>query len=85
MPLIYLSASKADIEKISAYECGFDPFGEVRQPFDVRFYLVSILFIIFDLEITFLFPLGCVALLVGCVWFFYYDFISININYWIFL
>lgn len=45
-----------DIEKISAYECGFHPFEDTRQKFNVRFYLVSILFIIFDLEITFLFP-----------------------------
>jgi NADH:ubiquinone oxidoreductase subunit 3 (subunit A) len=45
-----------DIEKISAYECGFHPFEDTRAKFDVRFYLVAILFIIFDLEITFLFP-----------------------------
>jgi len=45
-----------DIEKISAYECGFHPFEDTRNKFDVRFYLVAILFIIFDLEITFLFP-----------------------------
>jgi len=44
------------IEKNSAYECGFSPFGEARNKFDVRFYLVGILFIIFDLEIIFLFP-----------------------------
>ena|ERR1700753_4047278 len=44
------------IEKNSAYECGFSPFGEARNKFDVRFYLVGILFIIFDLEIVFLFP-----------------------------
>jgi NADH-quinone oxidoreductase subunit A len=43
-------------EKVSAYECGFEPFGDARAKFDVRFYLVSILFIIFDLEIAFLFP-----------------------------
>ena len=43
-------------EKISAYECGFEPFGDARSKFDVRFYLVSILFIIFDLEVAFLFP-----------------------------
>lgn len=43
-------------EKLSAYECGFDPFGDTRGRFDVRFYLVAILFIIFDLEITFFFP-----------------------------
>lgn len=45
-----------DAEKISAYECGFEPFGNARSKFDVRFYLVSILFIIFDLEVAFLFP-----------------------------
>src|SRR5690349_3712079 len=45
-----------DLEKLSAYECGFDPFSDARDRFDVRFYLVSILFIIFDLEVTFLFP-----------------------------
>ncbi|MCL4131368.1 UNVERIFIED_CONTAM: hypothetical protein GTU68_060097 [Idotea baltica] len=45
-----------DIEKVSAYECGFHPFMDTRAKFDVRFYLVAILFIIFDLEISFLFP-----------------------------
>jgi NADH-quinone oxidoreductase subunit A len=43
-------------EKLSAYECGFEPFEDARRRFDVRFYLVSILFIIFDLEVAFLFP-----------------------------
>jgi NADH-quinone oxidoreductase subunit A len=43
-------------EKLAAYECGFDPFGDARRRFDVRFYLVAILFIIFDLEVAFLFP-----------------------------
>lgn len=47
---------KPDREKNSAYECGFEPFENARSKFDVRFYLVSILFIIFDLEIAFLFP-----------------------------
>ncbi|MCL4163498.1 UNVERIFIED_CONTAM: hypothetical protein GTU68_061210 [Idotea baltica] len=45
-----------DKEKISAYECGFSPFEDARQKFDIRFYLVAILFIVFDLEITYLFP-----------------------------
>ena len=45
-----------DAEKVSAYECGFNAFDDARIKFDVRFYLVSILFIIFDLEIAFLFP-----------------------------
>ncbi len=43
-------------EKLSAYECGFEAFGDARRKFDVRFYLVAILFIIFDLEVAFLFP-----------------------------
>ena len=45
-------------EKVSAYECGFDPYGTPRSLFDIHFYLVSILFIIFDLEITFPFSVG---------------------------
>ena len=45
-----------DSEKLSAYECGFNAFGDARMKFDVRFYLVAILFIIFDLEVAFLFP-----------------------------
>tara|TARA_B100000686_G_scaffold320352_1_gene371918 strand:+ start:132 stop:500 length:369 start_codon:yes stop_codon:yes gene_type:complete len=50
------SPSNPDPEKLSAYECGFEAFGDSRMEFDVRFYLVAILFIIFDLEIAFLFP-----------------------------
>ena len=50
------SPKKPDPEKLSAYECGFEPFDDSRMEFDVRFYLVAILFIIFDLEIAFLFP-----------------------------
>jgi len=53
----YLAApSNPDPEKLSTYECGFEAFDDSRMEFDVRFYLVAILFIIFDLEITFLFP-----------------------------
>lgn len=51
-----LAAQKPDDQKLSPYECGFEPFGDARREFDVRFYLVAILFVIFDLEITFLFP-----------------------------
>lgn len=58
--------SKPDAEKNSPYECGFAPFSESRSKFDVRFYLIAILFIIFDLEIAFLFPwavsLGAIGL-----------------------
>ena len=52
----FLSSRSIDKEKISAYECGFNPFEDARNQFDVRFYLVAILFIIFDLEVSFLFP-----------------------------
>ena len=53
----YVLAPKSpDPEKLSAYECGFNAFDDARMKFDVRFYLVSILFIIFDLEVAFLFP-----------------------------
>lgn len=51
-----LGIKKGDEEKLSVFECGFDPFGDSRQKFEVRFFLVGILFIIFDLEISFLFP-----------------------------
>lgn len=53
---LILAPSKPDVEKNSAYECGFNAFDDARMKFDVRFYLVAILFIIFDLEIAFLFP-----------------------------
>ena len=55
LPLL-IAPSKPDPEKLSAYECGFPAFGDARMKFDVRFYLVAILFIIFDLEVAFLFP-----------------------------
>jgi NADH-quinone oxidoreductase subunit A len=51
-----IAARNPDSEKLSAYECGFEAFGDARGKFDVRFYLVAILFIIFDLEVAFLFP-----------------------------
>ena len=51
-----LSPNKPDSEKLSPYECGFEAFEDARMKFDVRYYLVAILFIIFDLEIAFLFP-----------------------------
>jgi len=51
-----LAVQSPDSEKLSAYECGFDPYEDARHTFDVRFYLVAILFIIFDIEAMFLFP-----------------------------
>ena len=53
---VVLAVRNPDPEKLSAYECGFNAFDDARMKFDVRFYLVSILFIIFDLEVAFLFP-----------------------------
>lgn len=58
------------LEKISAYECGFLPFQDARLNFDVRFYLVAILFIIFDLEISFLFPWSVSLIKMGIVGFY---------------
>ena len=52
----FAARQNPDAEKLSPYECGFEPFSDARSKFDVRFYLVSILFIIFDLEVAFLFP-----------------------------
>ena len=51
-----LSPKKPSVEKLSPYECGFEPFDDARTKFDIRCYLVAILFIIFDLEVAFLFP-----------------------------
>ena len=51
-----IAPSNPDPEKLKPYECGFDPFDDARVPFDIQFYLVAILFIIFDLEVAFLFP-----------------------------
>jgi NADH-quinone oxidoreductase subunit A len=51
-----IARQRPDSEKVSPYECGFEAFDDARRQFDVRFYLVAILFIIFDLEVAFLFP-----------------------------
>src|SRR5689334_814509 len=53
---LVLARQRPDSEQLSGYGCGFEPFSDARSKFDVRFYLVSILFIIFDLEVAFLFP-----------------------------
>lgn len=64
-----LGPSRPDPAKNSPYECGFDAFNDARMPFDVRFYLVAILFIIFDLETAFFFPWAMVIRHVGWVGF----------------
>jgi NADH:ubiquinone oxidoreductase subunit 3 (subunit A) len=50
------SPKRFDLEKVTAYECGYDAFGEARSPFDVGFYLVAILFLVFDIEVAYLIP-----------------------------
>jgi len=58
------SVSNPDSEKLSAYECGFDPYEDARNTFDIRFYIIAILFLIFDLEAAFFFP-WCISF--GCL------------------
>jgi NADH-quinone oxidoreductase subunit A len=62
-----LGPSRPDPEKLSAYECGFEAFEDSRMKFDVRYYLVAILFIVFDLEIAFLFPWAVALDTIGVV------------------
>ena len=64
-----IALRRPDPEKVSAYECGFDAFDDARMKFDVRFYLVSLLFIIFDLEVAFLFPWAVAFKEIGAVGF----------------
>jgi len=54
-----LSDKSPDKEKVSVYECGFDPFHSPGKPFSIRFFLIAILFLVFDLEISYLFPWSC--------------------------
>ena len=67
---------RPDSEKMTAYECGFDAFDDSRRQFDVRFYLVAILFIIFDLEIAFLFPWAVALGGLGLFGFFFFKWFS---------
>ncbi len=70
----YLASPKnPDPEKLSPYECGFEPFNDSRMEFDVRFYLVAILFIIFDLEIAFFISLGNFSWQNRFIWIRFYD------------
>jgi len=62
-----LGPRRPDAEKLSAYECGFEAFEDTRMKFDVRYYLVAILFIVFDLEIAFLFPWAVALDSIGAV------------------
>ena len=70
----FLNVNRPNKEKKSAFECGFAPFSDARAKFDVRFYLVAILFIVFDLEVAFLFPWAVVMTKIG-----WYGFLSMGI------
>jgi len=61
----FVASQKPDAEKLSAYECGFEAFEDARMQFDVRFYLVAILFVIFDIETAFMFPWAVVLDSIG--------------------
>ena len=80
-----LAYTKYNKAKLETYECGFAPFGDARSKFDVRFYLVAILFIIFDLEVTFLMPWAITPWTNRSVWFFFYDVFFICPNHRIYI
>ncbi len=68
LPIVFgwlLAPNRPDSEKLSPYECGFEAFEDARMKFDVRYYLIAILFILFDLEIAFLFPWAIVLTEIG--------------------
>lgn len=67
---IFLVERFVDLEKVSVYECGFEPFEDTRGMFDVKFYLVAILFVIFDLEVVYLFPWSLTFFTISGVGFF---------------
>ena len=64
-----MSRQSGGVEKLSAYECGFEPFDDARTYFDVKFYLIALLFLLFDIEVLFLFPW---SISLGCLGFFGY-------------
>ena len=84
--LSYLVSPKnINVEKLSAYECGFEPFDESRKSFDIQFYIVGVLFLIFDLEIAFMFPWAVSLSNIGLFGFWtmmcFYFFINIGFVY----
>jgi NADH-quinone oxidoreductase subunit A len=81
----FIATQRPSVEKLSAYECGFDPFNDARTVFDVRFYLVAILFIIFDLEIIYLFPWCTAAGNIGYLGFWLMSFFSYHFNLGVYL
>ena len=73
------------LQKNLAYECGFENFDDARMKFDIRFYLVAILFIIFDLEIAFLFPWAVALDSLGCKWVNCNEYFFISFGNWFYL
>jgi NADH:ubiquinone oxidoreductase subunit 3 (subunit A) len=69
-----LNRTKLDVEKVTPYECGFSPFNDARIKFDVKFYLVSLLFILFDLEVAFLLPWALIISFESYIIIFAFDF-----------
>lgn len=82
---MFLAVSNPDSEKLSTYECGFNPLSRARKNFDIKFYLVSILFIILDLEIAYLFPWAVSLSKISYLWILVYDDISCNTHYRLYL
>ena len=78
-----LAVQNPDSEKVSAYECGFEPFEDARNKFDVRFYIVAILFLIFDIEVIFLFPWAVSLAYIGSkgFWVMIFFFIILGIGF----
>lgn len=82
------SVNKPDLEKLSAYECGFDPYEDARNNFDVRFYLIALLFLVFDLETVFFLPWSnCISFLsitsFSCMFDFIFELVAGFIYAWI--
>lgn len=63
----WLSLTKREIEKLSAYECGLEPMGDARMKFDIQYYIIGILYLIFDLEIIFLFPQAAIQITMNSI------------------
>jgi len=80
---IYLSASARTLEKVSVYECGFDPYSDARLKFDIIYYLIAILFLVFDLEIIFLFPFSVLLADISyfTFWVYMFFFLILTIGY----
>jgi len=78
-----IGIKKNTSEKLSAYECGFEPFEDARITFDIKFYLVAVLFIIFDLEVVFLFPWAVLlsSLQLTALWILYFFLVLLTIGF----